>query len=819
MIEVTFTSYPKDGKKLFKTGIFKQKPLPLKEANDRVKEYAKTLSAHETKEFAFTVIKDDGGDVADEYTFDTQIEAGDAQFGIVSLISRDYADEELSDEENEDLEDLQDQIQSELGAAKTNYADELEPEETDKTAVEENTDNQPVFQSQRASGVVGDIKGVEGVDGNIVKQFSMVDTPKQTQPKANNSNEESQSFEDNESLPLEDSLPEPESVSNENNDIQPTDDLDLPDPTSEFAAQNQERAAPAQPAPVPTELVVTPSSKFENPEDILSKIPDKYNAESFDLSVIKAQLGYKNNPTDKFDEELNRTIDEVLKDTGLSSLQSEFDITKSNLENSLIDALTTKYNELTKNTVENIVAVRLKDEINQLEQDAQNNKQKNQSNMEQACNNEEARLTAQDVDKLDQFKVQLQNEHQESMRSFKINQQKELDTLNEKIDTRLADSKNDLKQREHDKVVNEINRNLSDTRVELSNRFNQGLKNEFTKSEENFRVGLDGAISSIQEKRDEINQKREKYQFAQAKLAQKQKENELKARELDQKEQELALTKKQIEGLPDAIAAAINKTQQQSPNSQLMPFYQVPGNYYYAQPAGAPQIPNNSTPPVDNTEFQKLKDQYDALEKKLTEVQITAKDKEIEDAKKELATTKNSKKHWQIGIISFLAVATLSSVLLFGYNRNNHSVSSTKPSVVLVKNSSAEKSNKKTSSPKKQDTSSKKKLEQPSTPKPETPEQKYNSLNNWSEKVDYLNGLVGQKDVRSLEVINRNDPTTLSKLYLAIAQNNQKDIRDSWLKMNADERRNVSDSARDSVILAFYAVHDWQNGWLAKNES
>lgn len=546
MIEVTFTSYPKDGKKLFKTGIFKQKPLPLKEANNRIKEYAKTLSAHEAKEFAFTVIKDDGGDVADEYTFDTQIEAGDAQFGIVSLISRDYADEELSDEENEDLEDLQDQIQSELGSAKTNYAKELEPEEADKPAVEENTDNQSVLQS------------ASGVADNIVPQSSMVDTPDQTKLKADDSNEEGQLFEDNEDLPLEDSLPELETISNENNDIQPTDDLDLPDPNSEFVAQNQERAAPAKPAPV--ELVVTPSSEFENPEDILSKIPDKYNADSFDLSVIKAQLGYKNNPTDKFDEELNRTIDEVLKDTGLSSLQSQYDIAKSNLENSLIDALTTKYNQLTINTVENIVAVRLKDEINQLEQDAKNSKQKNQSNMEQACNNEEARLTAQDVAKIDQFKVQLQNEHQESMRSFKINQQKELDALNEKIDARLADSKNDLKQREHDKVVNEINRNLSDTRVELSNRFNQGLKNEFTKSEENFRVSLDGAISSIQEKRDEINQKREKYQFAQAKLAQKQKENELKARELDQKEQELALTKKQIEGLPDAIAAAINKT-------------------------------------------------------------------------------------------------------------------------------------------------------------------------------------------------------------------------------------------------------------------
>ena len=293
MIEVTFTSYPKDGKKLFKTGIFKQKPLPLKEANNRIKEYAKTLSVHEAKEFAFTVIKDDGGDVADEYTFDTQIEAGDAQFGIVSLISRDYADEELSDEENEDLEDLQDQIQSELGSAKTNYAKELEPEEADKPAVEENTDNQSVLQS------------ASGVADNIVQQSSMVDTPDQTKLKADDSNEEGQLFEDNEDLPLEDSLPELETISNENNDIQPTDDLDLPDPNSEFVAQNQERAAPAKPAPV--ELVVTPSSEFENPEDILSKIPDKYNADSFDLSVIKAQLGYKNNPTDKFDEELNRT--------------------------------------------------------------------------------------------------------------------------------------------------------------------------------------------------------------------------------------------------------------------------------------------------------------------------------------------------------------------------------------------------------------------------------------------------------------------------------------------------------------------------------
>lgn len=802
MIEVTFTSYPKDGKKLFKTGVFKQKPLPLNEADDRIKEYAKTLSAHETKEFAFSVIKDDGGDEADEYTFDTQIEAGDAQFGIVSLISRDYADEELSDEENEDLEDLQDQIQSELGSATNNYSKKLEADEYNSSDSEEEN------QEAESTSVIAE------------PESSMENTPATTISNSDSSNIEDQSVQDNEDLPLDaDDLPEPEPIENEDDtsqESQPVEDLDLPDPNSEFIAQIQERAAPTY---EPVELVVMPSSDFENPDDILSKVPDKYNSESFDLSVIKTQLGYKDNPTDKFDEELNRAIDEVLKDTGLSSLQSQYDIAKTNLENSLIDALTSKYNEQTKDTVESVVASRLKDKIDHLEQEAENNRRKNQSNMEQACNNEEARLTAQDTAKLGQFKVQLQNEHQESMRTFKVNQQRELDTLNEKIDSNLSENKSDLRQREHDKVVNEINRALSDTRIKLSNRFNQGLKDEFTKSEENFRVGLDEAIGSIQEQRDEINQRREKYQFAQAKLAERQKENELKARELDQKDQELALTKKQIEGLPKAIAAAISKTQAQQSQLSIpssMPIYQVPGNYYYAQPVGAPPAPNNSQ--VDNEELKKLKEQYDALTKKLTENELANKDRELEDAKKEIATTKKSKKHWQIGIISFLAVAALSSLLVFDYNQNNHSSLSTKPSIVLVKRESAEKRNRKASLPKKQDTSSKKKVEKLSAT-PETPEQKYNSLKNWSEKVDYLNGLVGQKDVRSLQVINRNDPTALSKLYLAIAQNNQKDMRDSWQKMSADEKRSVSDSARDSVTLAFYAVHDWQNGWLAKNAS
>lgn len=237
----------------------------------------------------------------------------------------------------------------------------------------------------------------------------------------------------------------------------------------------------------------------------------------------------------------------------------------------------------------------------------------------------------------------------------------------------------------------------------------------------------------------------------------------------------------------------------------------IPNNYYYAQ-VGAPNV---SVPPTpSNEELAELREKYETLQKQLADSQLAAKETELTEAKKELATTKSSKKHWQVGLVSFLAVAALSTSAFVIADKMNQQTSANKsnPSVVLVKN--AEKSKEKPSSYKKQDSSSKKRVKTPSVTI-KTPEEKYDDLKDWSEKVDYLNGLVGQKDVRALQVINRKDPTNLSKLYLAIAENNQKDIRDTWLKMTADEKRTISDSARNAVVLAFYAVKDWHNGWLA----
>ncbi len=793
MIEVTFTSYPKNGKKLFKTGVFKQKPLSLKEANERIKEYATTLSAHESQAISFTILKDDGGEEMDQYDFDTQIEAGDTNFGIINLISRENADEELSDEEDEDLENLQEAVEKELGLNAVSYEDQLEPDYSKETKLESNTSHH--VDKVEESALQEKEQSTSGMEENKEVPEELPEESEDL-PAAN--------YNDESVDPLPD-LVEPSNLPNDTHQ-EDFETVDLPDPTSEFVAQNQERAAPVQP---PAEATVIPSSEYENPEDIFEKIPKNFQSESFDLSVIKQQLGYKVSPTDRFDEELNRAIDEILKNTGLSVLQSNYDIARSNLENSLIEALTTKYNTITKDTVDSTVAKRLQDKINDLEADAENNKVKNQENFEKACSTEEDRLTAEDTARLEQFKVQLQNEHRENMRSFKVNQEKQLDALNEKIDRQLQETKEDLKHREHDKVVNERNQALSDARVEASNNFSQGVKDEYTKSSETFRVCLDSAINLIQEKSDEIGQKREKYNLEQAKIAQQEKANELKARELDQKEKELALTQKQIESLPDAIATALSKNQ--SSQVQAIPMTPIPNNYYYAQ-VGAPNV---SVPPTpSNKELSELREKYETLQKQLADSQLAAKETELTEAKKELATTKSSKKHWQAGLVSFLAVAALSTSAFVVTDKMNQQTSAnkSKPSVVLVKN--AEKSKEKSPSSKKQDSSSKKPVKTPSVTT-KTPEEKYDDLKDWSEKVDYLNGLVGQKDVRALQVINRKDPTTLSKLYLAIAENNQKDIRDTWLKMTPDEKRTISDSARNAVVLAFYAVKDWHNGWLA----
>lgn len=95
----------------------------------------------------------------------------------------------------------------------------------------------------------------------------------------------------------------------------------------------------------------------------------------------------------------------------------------------------------------------------------------------------------------------------------------------------------------------------------------------------------------------------------------------------------------------------------------------------------------------------------------------------------------------------------------------------------------------------------------------------YKNSKSWADKVNILNSLLGQKDIKSLQTINLEDPTNLSALYLAITKGDQEAIRSTYQKMSSYEKQFISDSAKNSLVLAFQANKDWANAWRVQNDN
>ena len=83
-------------------------------------------------------------------------------------------------------------------------------------------------------------------------------------------------------------------------------------------------------------------------------------------------------------------------------------------------------------------------------------------------------------------------------------------------------------------------------------------------------------------------------------------------------------------------------------------------------------------------------------------------------------------------------------------------------------------------------------------------------------KMEQLDAMLGQQDVKSLRKINKADATKTSRLYQALVDGSDSQARVLWLSMSKKERADLSKLARNSVALSFYSVSDWQHGWQAK---
>ncbi|MBA1395154.1 hypothetical protein EQ500_14990 [Lactobacillus sp. XV13L] len=68
-----------------------------------------------------------------------------------------------------------------------------------------------------------------------------------------------------------------------------------------------------------------------------------------------------------------------------------------------------------------------------------------------------------------------------------------------------------------------------------------------------------------------------------------------------------------------------------------------------------------------------------------------------------------------------------------------------------------------------------------------------------------------------MKEINDAHPTWISRLYYAVAANDQAGMRAIYLQLTPRQKEKTSYAARHAIALSFYNIKDWQNGWLARN--
>lgn len=539
--------------------------------------------------------------------------------------------------------------------------------------------------------------------------------------------------------------------------------------------------------PVKGEELIS-SADFETTEDIFSRIADKYDVNQFAIEQIKTDLGYKKTPQDKLDEELNSKIDEIINNYGLNSVQAEYANDIAKFENQTIDTLAKKYDELNNETIASAVEKNVAEKIKQLKQETEEKKAKLDKDTEQLIANKKDDLSNIFTQKVTEYEARIseQNEHELTSFSSKVNQ--ELNDNKAKADQALENEMDKAKADAKDEIIRARNRDMKDCKGKIAADFIQNVHNSYQTKNRAFTSILNEVIKDVEKSKKKIVQKHEEGR-------RKDKELELRELELKQKEKELALAEKKqsdLTNLPDQIAKAISNV-----NSQGTPTPTI-------------QLPNYVTPAiqsqpysVENKQLEEILKQNAELQaqlnKAINEINTFKLQNEVNGLKKELATTKKRSKFLGLGLVTFLCVAFFSAISL----KDNFS---------KVSSSTAQQPKIEINMPKTK-SSSKAKIQKVDALSD------YKNSKSWADKVNILNSLLGQKDIKSLQTINLEDPTNLSALYLAITKGDQDAIRSTYQKMSSYEKQFISDSAKNSLVLAFQANKDWANAWRVQNDN
>ncbi|RMC38121.1 hypothetical protein F5ESL0236_07765 [Lactobacillus sp. ESL0236] len=538
-------------------------------------------------------------------------------------------------------------------------------------------------------------------------------------------------------------------------------------------------------------------STFIAEKNIFQAVSDKNSEQVFNLTEIKRRLGYIDNPQDCYQRTLNAEIERDLEKCHLKNAAEEYKSAAARLKNDAISDLEKNYSEVNQSLIEDTVAGQVKNEIFETTGAASQEKKTNQVEAQQKIEAKNKELDDEKARRLADFTNQLDEEMRHRKEAFEKEQQLLVEKRNNQVeqDTKLKEK--ELKEKYRLREIQKRNSKLRSMHQETENRYNEKLENLFQEHKTKFAKNLEHLEKSVQTQSSRIDRQKKKDEKTKQMLEQQQakisvikranqlKEQELKYLEQHDKEYPIHLTETLSVGVANAIKEALKEQQQAIVAGKTIDLDKAVDRNIKA---------NNLLPiPVDST-----------------------KDLEKTEEQGESKATHKSKHIYSLAailLLGLLGAAGYGSYYWYNAAHPDSKIDQTAQEKLLDKN----KGNKSEAA----QTKNKQVVNQPSKNKAEKAYKSnvllYRATNNWSAKIDVLDGALGQGDVRALKEINDAYPTWISRLYYAVAANDENGMRSIYLQLTPRQKEKVSYVARHAIALSFYNVKDWHNGWLAKN--
>lgn len=541
---------------------------------------------------------------------------------------------------------------------------------------------------------------------------------------------------------------------------------------------------------------VTPKAIFTAEKNIFQSADEKIATAAFNIDELKRSLGFVDNPKDQYDRQLNMAIERDLEKCHLKTAVASYESELSQLQRKAINALDSSYEEVNKNFLNDTVAGQAANSLKKNQAKAANEKN---ANLEEAKVKRVARFKEIDDEAAEKIavateRINVAKKHEQE--SFAEEQDLLLKKRNAEIDQDLekqnATTINTYKYRE----IKTRNRKLKQIHQEIENKYIFSQKKLFKQQQSQFAINTSHLERNVQSAVARIDRQRKKDYRA----------NYLKQQHRDKitKMQEIAQLQKKSNDLRAEEIAYFKQHDSDFPQRFTATFT-----------AGIDQMVSKKSPPpvikpLVNENTKELKEPLAQTKKGQSAVTNTGSRRKTSDKDQK----RSELLHGLIIALAGLVTLGIGVFLMLTRpkptvdNSSTNSVRSEHSNITKPKNNlrsrqslTAKRIHKKQSSVKVHDSNV----------------VRYHAADNWAAKIDVLDGALGQGDVRALKEINDYHSTWLSKLYYAIASNDQSTVRAIYLQLGSIQKQKLSAAAKHAIALAYYNVHDWNNGWKARN--